>query len=607
MKALKIIIAVFFIMISTVFAGDAGQETPFSIGAGARALGMGGGFISLADDASAIYYNPAGLPNLNYQEFSFMHIELFEGTSYNYAGWVFPDSKLRGVGIGFFRIGTDDIEGRSDFISGSTFGYSESQILFSYGQTLGDDFSIGGSFKIVNQSLDTLSDYGLGFDVGFSLQLTDNISSGLIFRDIVPSELKLAAETETAPITIAGGIGLKNISLREKSTLTAAIELEKIENRTIKVHTGGELLFNQIYALRTGYDKDNFSFGAGIIINRIKIDYAYKIMDNINDSHRFSLSFLIGTSVKDKLLKEKKLAESRGTTLLAEERLKQFEFYKQKADTYNNSFQLDSALVYYQRALAFDEHNEEIIGVIAAIENSINIQVKTEQQYKQHHQEIETARVTYLAQAQSFYEKHYYNAALDMLQLSLDVSPDYSEALNLKSRIENDIKNELRKNFSDAVEAEKSGNNIEAVIAYNKIIEIDPENKKALEAIAHIAENINIAQQLNSGIQLYNNKRIRSAKKTFEAVLLLDNENPVAIEYLKKISASSIKETTLDDLHSNKKIWGLYLDGLKYMRDNQYQKAIDVWKLVLKEYPNNINTINNIEQAKLRLSSEKSN
>ena len=130
-------------------------------------------------------------------------------------------------------------------------------------------------------------------------------------------------------------------------------------------------------------------------------------------------------------------------------------------------------------------------------------------------------------------------------------------------------------------------------------------NKVALESIARIAGNINIAQQLNSGIQLYKNKKIRKAKKTFEAVLSLDNENPVAIEYLKKINITTARETTLEDLQGNKKVWGLYLEGLKLMRNNEYQKAIDVWKLVLKEYPNNINTINNIEQAKLRLSTEK--
>ncbi|UCD93960.1 MAG: UPF0164 family protein [Candidatus Zixiibacteriota bacterium] len=43
------------------FAGDAGQESPFSIGSGVRALSMGGGLVAMADDASKFYCNQAGL------------------------------------------------------------------------------------------------------------------------------------------------------------------------------------------------------------------------------------------------------------------------------------------------------------------------------------------------------------------------------------------------------------------------------------------------------------------------------------------------------------------------------------------------------------------
>ena len=42
------------------------------------------------------------------------------------------------------------------------------------------------------------------------------------------------------------------------------------------------------------------------------------------------------------------------------------------------------------------------------------------------------------------------------------------------------------------------------------------------------------------------------------------------------------------------------------MRNKEYQKAVDAWNKVLKVYPNNINTLNNLEQAMLRLESEKS-
>ena len=46
------------------------------------------------------------------------------------------------------------------------------------------------------------------------------------------------------------------------------------------------------------------------------------------------------------------------------------------------------------------------------------------------------------------------------------------------------------------------------------------------------------------------------------------------------------------------------LDGLRYMRNKEYQKAIDAWQKVLEKYPNNSNTLNNIEQARLRLGAQ---
>jgi len=160
--------------------------------------------------------------------------------------------------------------------------------------------------------------------------------------------------------------------------------------------------------------------------------------------------------------------------------------------------------------------------------------------------------------------------------------------------------------LTKAQQAEKDGDNLTALTSYNKVLELDAENKVAHEALARIAANMNIAQQLNTGIQLYNSGKEKRAKQTFEAVLTIDRNNPIAVEYLKKLDLTTAKQTTLEDLQQNKDIWKLYLDGLRYMRNKEYQKAVDAWNKVLKVYPNNINTLNNLEQAMLRLESEKS-
>ncbi|MCK5738648.1 UPF0164 family protein, partial [bacterium] len=60
------------------------------IGVGARALGMGGAFVGIADDASALYWNPGGLPEIPRPEFIFMHSEWLADMDYDYLGLVLP-------------------------------------------------------------------------------------------------------------------------------------------------------------------------------------------------------------------------------------------------------------------------------------------------------------------------------------------------------------------------------------------------------------------------------------------------------------------------------------------------------------------------------------
>jgi tetratricopeptide (TPR) repeat protein len=609
---MRIRIFIIFIALLGVTAGNnaavnqAGQETPFSVGVGARALGMGGGFTSLANDASAIYYNPAGLASLQWQEFSAMHMTLFEGTIYDFGGWVYPDSKFGGVGIGYMRIGTDNIIRRNDYTENGSFGYSNSQFILSYGKNLQGSISAGLNFKIVNQSLDNLSDYGFGFDIGMMAHYRKRVNFGLLLRNMVPPELTLKNASETTPISIVGGLAVHDLSLSRSDKLTASLDLEKIENRKVMVHTGVEITLQNNYLLRAGYDRDNFSFGAGLKLERFRLDYAYKMLNYIEDSHRFSLSILIGKSINQQMAEREKAEQAKGSILLEDERRKQFDFYKKKADEFYNRFRLDSALVYYQRALAFKEHDAEITGTIAAIENSINFQQEKQRRIIEAQRELDKSIQAYLSQAENFFAKKYYRAALDMLDLIFDINPNHEAANELKRQIEDAMSKDIAVELENARQSEKEGNYIAAIEAYNRVLDLDPGNTEVLAMRAKVAKNLDIAQQINKGIEQYNNGKYDKSKATFSAVLSVDNNNPVALDYLKRIAVTEEKTTTLEDLQQDKDVWALYLDGLRYMRNHEYQKAIDAWNKVLKSYPNNINTLNNIEQAKLRLKSEES-
>ncbi len=580
---------------------DAGVESPFVLGAGARSLGMGGATLGLPMDANTIYYNPAGLPRLDYQEVSLMHMSLFEGTIYDVATWASPVNGLGGFGAGFMRIGTDDLIRREDFIEQGTFNYSSWQFLLAYGRKFGSHVSTGLTFKVLNSSIDELSDYGIGLDAGLQIDLYKRVSLGLMARDVVPPQLTLDSLAEDAPTTLAAGIAINRVPLSGSIALTMALDIEKIEDRSALVHTGAELLIADKYALRGGYDRDNFTFGGGLAYGRLRIDYGYKLMDYIEDSHRFSLSLLIGPSVAEQERRRKDEEAQRGDLMLKGERDRQFQFFRAKADTFYQRLELDSALSYYQRALAFDERNKEILGTIAAIQRVQKIQDQEMRRIQEAQKEQAQFSNTYYEQARLFYNKKYYPAALDLINLILDTEPNNERALELRNDIVGARKAEVADARATAAQAEKDGHLVVAIEAYNRILELSPDDAEARAAKQRLVDRLDVTQQLKLGIDLFNNGRLSEAKRQFEAVLRVNPQDPVALDYMSKLGAVTPLPATLEDLQKDKEIWPLYLEGLRHMRNKDYQKAIDAWERVLKVYPNNGSTIENIRQARLRL------
>ncbi|MBU1951190.1 MAG: UPF0164 family protein, partial [Candidatus Eisenbacteria bacterium] len=113
MKSLLILLVLFTFLAGPVSADKYAAEF-LKIGAGARALGMGGGFTALADDASAAYWNPAGLVFLDNSELLLMHAEFLGAlANYDYGGFAQPMEqgvKRSALGVSVARFAVDDIQ-----------------------------------------------------------------------------------------------------------------------------------------------------------------------------------------------------------------------------------------------------------------------------------------------------------------------------------------------------------------------------------------------------------------------------------------------------------------------------------------------------------------
>src|SRR5258708_28959819 len=157
-----------------------------NIGAGARGLAMGSAQVASASDATAGYWNPAGLvgvkdhPNLN-----LMHAEYFAGIAkYDYGALAIPvNDNKRTIGISVLRFAVDDIpntlnlvepDGSINYNNIKTFSVADWAALFSFAQNIktteNKSISFGVNAKVIYRKVGTFATaWGFGVDAGIQM------------------------------------------------------------------------------------------------------------------------------------------------------------------------------------------------------------------------------------------------------------------------------------------------------------------------------------------------------------------------------------------------------------------------------------------------------
>ena len=221
----------------------------------------------------------------------------------------------------------------------------------------------------------------------------------------------------------------------------------------------------------------------------------------------------------------------------------------------------------------------------------------------------------YILQADSFIKKKYYVAALSLLDFVKNLELSNKKAFALEQRIKNEREKDIKKYIQSATLAEHKFDYAAALDSYYKVLELNPFNKAAIDYRRKLFKKLSRNEQLNLAIKSFQQGKKSRAKTLFEGAVAIEPDNQLALGYLRRLDRSSsqvraqvnTEPVTLETLQADKVIWPLYLEGLKHMRDKKYGDAIAAWQKVLKVYPDNPNTLNNIDQASLRLKAEKQN
>lgn len=318
---------------------------------GARAAALGQAFTAMADDATSLYWNPAGLALMRGPRVHVSHMDYVAGTSYTWAGAALPLGGLGtwvvGAQVGGFNFGDQPVYTLEE-PDGTGAEYSASTFVggLSLAMNVTDRFSFGGTVKMVQETFQNVSGRTMAVDVGtnyhteiagrpfraaFSiLNLGGEISlrgSDLIRRLPNPDpsqperedQVELSTQSFPLPIMFKVGVGWEALSTPQ-NRLTLAGEFWQPQQNNTSTAFGAEYVFSPTglagfsLALRGGYTyepdrsftlngvnfedeaSDGLSFGGGIAYRpseegfSIGIDYAYRDLGLLGSSGLFSIS-----------------------------------------------------------------------------------------------------------------------------------------------------------------------------------------------------------------------------------------------------------------------------------------------------------------------------
>ncbi len=300
------------------------------VGIGARSMGMGGAYAAVAEDAIAMYWNPAGISRIANATGTFEQVDWITDVTFNYLAATVPLGRSLGT-LGIF-VNSMSIPNQLvrtvQYPGGNGEEYSASGISMglSFARNLTDHFSIGVNAKYISEriwhekassiafDIGTLYDTGIkGLRIGacisnFGPGLTLSGSDLLIFHDPSPQQLgnndKILGELMTdewpLPLNMQFGLAYTMTASQNFEVLFALDALHPI-NTSESLNLGMEVkLLNMLY-IRSGYNalfqtdsEAGLTLGGGLKYrlfgaSNIRVDYAYADMGRLGDISRFTL------------------------------------------------------------------------------------------------------------------------------------------------------------------------------------------------------------------------------------------------------------------------------------------------------------------------------
>lgn len=329
-----------FIILLSIHADGIAQDikkvgtsaaTFLRIPVGSRGTAMGSAFVSVADDVTAMFWNPGGLAKVSNYSLLVDHSSWLPGLDFYYFGLTLPFGRWGIVGINITSLTTEPMEITTPVDpmgTGETFTASSTAVGFCYARYLTDRFSIGANVKYIHESIYHCNASGFAFDIG-TLYITpfDDIQLGVSISN-VGTKMQMAGEdlnvnvdiapqqkgnnqsvvgrlkTEKFDLPIIMRMGLSwDVWQKKGSCFRIAADAINPNDNAQSVNIGAEYtLINKMLILRGGYNElfledreKGLTLGAGlhvILKNDLGfiMDYAYQDFIHLGGVNRISLA-----------------------------------------------------------------------------------------------------------------------------------------------------------------------------------------------------------------------------------------------------------------------------------------------------------------------------
>lgn len=307
-------------------AGSAGAQF-LKIGVGSKYQGMGEASVAVANDVYSMYWNPAGLVEIEHAAVGFTNVNYLLDISLNYVGYAqnFENLGVFGISATVLNTGEQEIttfdqqDGTGEYYTATSYALG-----VTYARQLTDKFAFGASVRYLGEKIHNERASGFGVDFGTMLYTgLRSLRLGMSITNMGP-EMKFSgsdlivhydsqngggtnsavnAELKTTPydLPMAFRVGLAyDVEMGPSSVLTMSGELKHPNDNVQQGSLGAQLGYNEKFFLRGGYkinyDEEGLAFGGGLTTNvakstKLVIDYAWQDFGRLASTQRFSVGF----------------------------------------------------------------------------------------------------------------------------------------------------------------------------------------------------------------------------------------------------------------------------------------------------------------------------